>query len=47
MRRVFLQVNTRKQAQRGAPWAAMIVKVEGGYMAFESRADYKTWKNQK
>ena len=29
-----------------APWASVVVEVDGGYMAFESEADYETWKNQ-
>ena len=28
------------------PWAAIIDRVEGGYIVFESVADYETWKNQ-
>ena len=28
-------------------WAAKIVRVDGGWMAFESIDDYKIWKNQK
>lgn len=43
----FIQANTRKQAQQQAPWAAKIVKVCGGYQAFEFMSDYQTWKNQK
>jgi hypothetical protein len=35
-----------EQAQEIAPWAAEIVEVEGGYMAFESVADYETWNRQ-
>ena len=30
-----------------APWASVAVEVEGGYMAFESVADYDVWDNQK
>ena len=30
----------------GFDWAK-IVKVEGGYIGFESMAEYKTWKAQK
>ncbi len=47
MRTEFIQAKTRKQAEKIAPYAAKIVKVEGGYRAFESLEDYKTWKNQK
>ena len=28
-------------------WAEKIVRVSGGWIAFESPDDYKTWKNQK
>ena len=38
---------TRKAAENNAPEAAVIKKVEGGYMAFDTCDDYETWKNQK
>lgn len=38
---------TKRKALTEMPWAAIVIKVEGGYMGFESVADYKTWKNQK
>ena len=38
---------TRKTAVKRMPWAAKIVKVEGGYKGFESWQDYETWRNQK
>lgn len=47
MRQIFIEAKTREMAEKEAPWAAKIVKVEGGYMAFESIRDYETWKNQK
>lgn len=47
MRTEFIQVSTRYEAKKAAPWAAVICKVDGGYMAFESKAEYKTWKGQK
>jgi len=28
-----------------APWATIAIRVDGGYMAFESNEDYETWKN--
>jgi hypothetical protein len=34
-------------ARKAAPWACVLAKVEGGYLAFESFADYRTWKNQR
>lgn len=43
----MIECKSRKTAIRKAPWAAKIVKVEGGYLAFESMADYQTWKRQK
>lgn len=47
MRIEFIQAATVAQARKLAPWAAKVVKVDGGYMAFESIADYETWKRQK
>jgi hypothetical protein len=47
MKTEMIQTESRKEAVNQAPWAAKIVKVDGGYMAFESVADYKIWKNQK
>ena len=47
MRIEFLQVKTRYQAKKAAPWAAKIRKVDGGFIAFESWTDYEVWKNQK
>lgn len=36
-----------KEARKRAPWAGIIKKICGGYMAFEFFGDYETWKNQK
>ena len=47
MRKEFIQADTRYQAKKAAPWAASIVKVEGGFMAFESVSDAQLWKSQK
>ena len=47
MRTVFAENCTRRMAAREYPWAALIVKVEGGYLCFESVVDYETWKKQK
>lgn len=33
-------------AYDAAPWAAEIIKVDGGWMAFESADDLATWENQ-
>jgi hypothetical protein len=46
MRKQFIKCKTRKTAERRAPWASYIVKVEGGYRAFESSYDYETWRKQ-
>ena len=46
--KVFIEnCKTAKEAREKATWAAKVVKVEGGYMAFEYMTDYTTWKNQK
>lgn len=42
-----IEATTATQARKIAPWADKIVKVEGGYLAFETINEYKTWKNQK
>ncbi len=53
MRKEFFEINRyeqgnhQKMIKETAAWAAKIVKVEGGYMAFESIDDFTTWKNQK
>jgi hypothetical protein len=47
MRQQFTEAKTRKSASKDCPWAARVVKVDGGYMCFESEADYQTWKQQK
>lgn len=47
MRTEMIHAATAAQARKLAPWAAKVAKVDGGYMAFESVADYATWKAQK
>lgn len=47
MRKELIEVKQRRTAVRRAPWAARIVKVDGGYMAFESMSDYLTWQSQR
>ena len=47
MRIEFIETSSRKQAVAEMSWAAKIIKVEGGYMCFESIQDYLTHKNQK
>jgi len=36
-----------REAKKKAPWAAKVVKCDGGYLAFETITDYQTWKAQK
>jgi hypothetical protein len=43
----FENCETETEARDLAPWAAVVVAVEGGYQAFESTADYETWANQR
>ena len=47
MRTKFIAGVTRKQAQIEMAWASKIVMVVGGYLGFESIADYNTWRKQK
>lgn len=46
MRAQFIPADTLADAQDSAPWAAEIIEVEGGYMAFESADDAATWQAQ-
>ena len=45
---IFVQAKTRAEAieAKGRDWAK-IVKVEGGYMFFDTIDAWKTWKAQK
>jgi hypothetical protein len=36
-----------EEAERLAPWAAVVAPVEGGWIAYESRDDYETDQRQK
>lgn len=47
MRKEFIECKTRQQALKAAPWAAELIKVDGGYMAFESEADAEMWRAQR
>jgi len=47
MRTVFIECKSRATAKRRCPWAALVVKAEGGYHCFESVADYRIWKGQR
>jgi len=43
----FVECKCRKTAVKRHPDAAVIVKCDGGYMAFSHVTDYEIWKNQK
>jgi hypothetical protein len=47
MRKEFVETDSRYRAKNEASWAAKIVRVCGGFLAFESINDYYSWKNQK
>ena len=47
MKREFLQVKTRGEAIAQMLWASKIVKVDGGYLGFESIDEYEIWCKQK
>jgi hypothetical protein len=47
MRKQFVECKRRSQAVKICPWAAVIIKVDGGYMCFESTNDADAWKAQK
>ena len=44
MRRQTIDVKAYATAKRRAPWAAIIARVEGGFIAFESINDYRNWR---
>lgn len=43
----YLAVTTRYRARKIAPWAAIIAKVEGGFIAFATVSDYRIWSGQR
>lgn len=47
MRTRFFHNVSKYAARKLAPWAAVIATVDGGYMAFESREDWLTWRRQR
>jgi hypothetical protein len=44
----FTEAKTKREAEQniGTDFAKM-VKVDGGYLAFQTMADYRIWKGQK
>lgn len=47
MRQQFIECSTYRTAYKRAPWACKVAKVYGGFIAFESIADYQMAKKQK
>lgn len=43
----FIATTSREQVKRDYPEAEKIVKVTGGYMVFNTMAEYEIWKEQK
>jgi hypothetical protein len=46
MRKQFISADdapTMQDAETLAPWAAVVVECDGGWLAFESSADAETW----
>lgn len=47
MRTMFIQTTTKYRAQKLCPFTpAIIAIVCGGFMCFESKNDYLTWRKQ-
>jgi hypothetical protein len=47
MKKELIETESRYKAKKATTWAAVVTKVCGGYMAFESVEDYRIWKNQR
>lgn len=43
----MIDVKSYTTARRRAPWAQKIVKVEGGFLAFDSIVGFHIWRRQK
>lgn len=43
-RREFIPVKGYVTAKKRAPWAERVAAVEGGFLAFESLAEYLSWR---
>jgi hypothetical protein len=46
MRQQFIEADDLETAEEFAPWASIIVEVEGGFHAYESFQDYEISKKQ-
>ena len=47
MRNEFITCKYYYQARKACLWASIIIKVEGGYKAFECLNEYATYKKQR
>lgn len=47
MRTEFIECADYRTAYRRAPWASRVMKVSGGFIAYESITDYDNAKRQK
>jgi len=47
MRIETIRLKTHNGAKKRAPWAAVIARIYGGFIAFESIDDFIAWKNRK
>ena len=47
MRIETIETESRYKAKKAATWAAVVTKVCGGFIAFESVEDYYVWKTQR
>lgn len=44
MRKEFVECKDRRTAIRRCPWACVIIKVNGGFWAYECASEYQIWK---
>ena len=42
----LIRCASRNTAKRRCPWAAVIAKVDGGFLCFEYVTDYDIWRRQ-
>jgi len=47
MRTELIRLKTYNGAKKRAPWAAIIARIYGGFIAFESVDDFIKWKANK
>lgn len=47
MRKQFVPAATRYAALKACPWACAALRVNGGYLCFESAADLSTFRAQR